>query len=96
MKFYLIAGEASGDLHASNLILQLTKLNPDSHFKGWGGDKMKAAGMDLVEHFRNTAFMGFIPVITHLRSIFHNLDRCKKRHHRIPARCGNPDRLFMI
>ncbi len=77
MKFYFIAGEASGDLHASNLILQLKQLRPNAQFRGWGGDKMQAADMKLVKHYRDTAFMGFIPVIRNLRTIFRNIDRCK-------------------
>jgi lipid-A-disaccharide synthase len=78
MKYYIIAGEASGDLHGSNLILELKKLDPATEVRCWGGDKMKAAGATLVKHYRNLAFMGFSEVLKNLPTIFRNLEYCKK------------------
>src|SRR6185295_2795459 len=78
MKFYLIAGEASGDLHASNLVKQLKQLQPGAQFRGLGGDRMEAEGTTLVKHYRNTAFMGFWEVIKNLRTILGSIDLCKK------------------
>src|SRR5690606_35965444 len=77
MRYYLVAGEPSGDLHASNLIKALSELNPDAQFRGWGGDLMAAAGMDLVKHYRDLAFMGFLEVVRHLPEILRNLKSCK-------------------
>jgi lipid-A-disaccharide synthase len=78
MKYYIIAGEASGDLHASNLMKELKALDNDAHFRCWGGDLMKAQGADLVKHYRDLAFMGFTEVLMNLRTIFKNIDFCKK------------------
>ena len=78
MKYYIIAGEASGDLHGSNLIRELKKLDPTSEMRCWGGDKMEAAGADLVKHYRDLAFMGFAEVLMNLRTIFRNLAFCKE------------------
>ena len=78
MNFYLIAGEASGDLHGSNLIIQLKKLYPEAEFRCWGGDKMETAGARLVKHYRELAFMGFSEVLLNIRTIFRNLAFCKK------------------
>ena len=78
MKYYLIAGEASGDLHGSNLIKELCLLDSKANMRCWGGDKMEAAGAMLVKHYRDLAFMGFIEVVKNLRTIFKNLDYCKK------------------
>jgi lipid-A-disaccharide synthase len=78
MKYYIIAGEASGDLHGSNLIKELRKLDAAANIRCWGGDKMEAAGATLVKHYRDLAFMGFIEVIKNLRTIFKNIDFCKK------------------
>ena len=78
MKYYLIAGEASGDLHGSNLIKELRLLDSKADMHCWGGDKMEAAGATLVKHYRDLAFMGFIEVVKNLRTIFKNLDYCKK------------------
>ena len=78
MKYYIIAGEASGDLHGSNLIKGLRQLDPASDIRAWGGDKMHAAGATLVKHYRDLAFMGFVEVVTHLRTIFKNLAFCKQ------------------
>jgi len=78
MKYYVIAGEASGDLHGSNLIKELRKLDSSAEFRVWGGELMKAAGGDLVIHYKNLAFMGFLEVILNLRTIYKNLSFCKK------------------
>ncbi len=78
MKYYIIAGEASGDLHGSNLIKELHKLDSEAAIRCWGGDKMKAAGATLVKHYRDLAFMGFTEVVKNLRTIFRNLTACKQ------------------
>ena len=78
MKYYIIAGEASGDLHGSNLILELTKLDKESKVRAWGGEKMEMAGAKLVKHYSDLAFMGFAEVIKNLPTIFKNLKFCKK------------------
>lgn len=77
MKYYVIAGEASGDLHGSNLIKELHKLDLGADIRCWGGDKMQAAGAILVKHYRDLAFMGFVEVLKNLRTIFKNLAFCK-------------------
>lgn len=78
MKYYIIAGEASGDLHASNLIKELKKLDANAEFRCWGGDLMKAQGAQLVKHYRELAFMGFVEVLMNLRTIMKNIKFCKK------------------
>ena len=78
MKYYIIAGEASGDLHGSNLIKELRKLDESAVIRCWGGDKMQAAGGELVKHYRDLAFMGFMEVLMNLRTIFRNLAFCKE------------------
>ncbi|MEO6406965.1 MAG: lipid-A-disaccharide synthase [Ferruginibacter sp.] len=78
MKYYIIAGEASGDLHGSNLIMELKQRDHEADIRCWGGDKMEAAGAVLVKHYRDLAFMGFIEVIKNLPTIFKNLAFCKK------------------
>ena len=78
MKYYIIAGEASGDLHGSNLIKELKKLDSNASIRCWGGDKMQAAGGELVKHYRDLAFMGFTEVLMNLRTIFKNLAFCKE------------------
>ena len=77
MKYYLIVGEASGDLHASNLMRALKEKDPDADFRFFGGDLMSAVGGTRVKHYKELAYMGFIPVLLHLRTIFKNMDRCK-------------------
>ena len=77
MKYYIIAGEASGDLHGSNLIKQLKKQDPSTDVRCWGGDLMQQAGGHLVKHYKDLAFMGFTEVIMNLRTIFRNMDFCK-------------------
>lgn len=78
MRYYLIAGEASGDLHASNLMMALKKKDASAEFRFYGGEKMEAVGGTLVKHYRELAYMGFIPVLLHLRTILSNMSRCKK------------------
>ncbi len=78
MKYYLIAGEASGDLHASNLMKELKKFDSNAEFRCWGGDKMEAAGGTIIKHYRELAFMGFTEVLMNIRTIFANIDLCKK------------------
>ena len=78
MKYYIIAGEASGDLHGSNLIKALKKTDANAEFRAWGGDMMQRAGADIVKHYRNLAFMGFVEVVMNLRTILNNLSFCKK------------------
>ena len=91
MKYYLIVGEASGDLHASNLIKALMAKDPEAEFRFFGGDLMTAVGGTCVKHYRELAYMGFIPVLLHLRTIFSNMDRCK---HDIEA--WKPDVLILV
>ena len=78
MKYYLIAGEASGDLHGSNLIKELVKLDKEAVVRCWGGDAMQAAGGQVVKHYKDLAFMGFIEVVMNLRTIMRNLRFCKQ------------------
>lgn len=78
MKYYLIAGEASGDLHASNLMKSLKEQDASAEFRFLGGDLMQAVGGTLVKHFREMAFMGFIPVLLNLRTILKNMEACKE------------------
>ena len=77
MKYYIIVGEASGDLHGSNLIKELKLLDTAADIRCWGGDKMQAAGATLVKHYSALAFMGFVEVLKNLRTIFRNLADCK-------------------
>jgi lipid-A-disaccharide synthase len=77
MKYYIIAGEASGDLHGSNLIKEIIKRDAQADIRCWGGDKMEATGAKLVKHYKELAFMGFIEVIKNLRTILRNIKICK-------------------
>lgn len=78
MRYYIIAGEASGDLHGGNLIKAIHNKDKQADIRCWGGDKMQAAGATLVKHFRELAFMGFVEVLANLRTILRNIDFCKK------------------
>ena len=78
MRYYIIAGEASGDLHASNLVAEIKKKDKKAEFRGFGGDLMKAQGVDLVKHYRSMAFMGFVEVAVNLRKVLGNISLCKK------------------
>ena len=91
MKYYMIAGEASGDLHGSNLLRELLRHDPAATVRCWGGDKMQAAGGVLVKHYRELAFMGFTEVLLNLRTIFRNLAFCKEDILR-----EKPDALILI
>lgn len=78
MKYYLIVGEASGDLHASNLMKAIIERDNEAQFRFFGGDLMTAVGGERVKHYRELAYMGFIPVLLHLRTIMSNMKRCKR------------------
>ncbi len=91
MRYYLIAGEASGDMHGGNLIKALKKRDPDSQFRVWGGDQMAEAGGDLVAHYREMAFMGFTEVMANLRTIFRYIRACKA-----DLKKSKPDVLILI
>lgn len=78
MKYYLIAGEASGDLHGAKLMQAIKKNDPRAEFRFWGGDKMQAEGGTLVKHYRDLAFMGFAEVLLNIRTILGNISFCKK------------------
>lgn len=78
MKYYLIAGEASGDLHGANLMAEIKKNDPAADFRYWGGDKMEAQGGTLIRHYKNHDFMGFVEVIKNLRAILGNIKFCKQ------------------
>lgn len=91
MKYYIISGEASGDLHGSNLIKQLRLLDANAEVRCWGGDLMEAAGGRLVKHYSDLAFMGFAEVIKNLPTIFKNIAFCKQ-----DILGFNPDVLVLI
>ena len=91
MKYYLIAGEASGDLHASRLMRSLKAKDAEAEFRYFGGDLMAAEGGTLVKHYRELAYMGFIPVLLHLPTILHNMKMCK---HDITA--WQPDVVILV
>lgn len=78
MKYYLIAGEASGDLHASNLMKSIKLKDKDATFRFFGGDLMQKVGGVIVKHYREMAFMGFVPVLLNLKTILRNMEICKK------------------
>lgn len=78
MRYYMIVGEASGDLHASRLMRSLRQYDAKAEFRFFGGDLMKAEGGTLVRHYRDLAYMGFIPVLLHLPTIFKNMSFCKR------------------
>ena len=91
MKYYLIVGEASGDLHASNLMKSLKASDPTAEFRFFGGDLMTEVGGECVKHYKELAYMGFIPVLLHLRTIFRNMELCKE-----DIRSWNPDVLILV
>lgn len=91
MKYYLIAGEASGDLHGSNLIKSLIKVDPDAEFRYYGGDKMLAEGGSLVKNYKDTAIMGFLRVALNARKIINNIQDCKR-----DIEAYAPDMLILI
>ncbi len=91
MNYYIIAGEASGDLHGSNLMKALYRKDPDAQFRFWGGDLMAAQGGTLVKHYRDLAFMGFLEVAMNLRTILNNIKFCKE-----DIRKHMPDVLILV
>ncbi|MCI7644752.1 MAG: lipid-A-disaccharide synthase [Bacteroidales bacterium] len=91
MRYFLIAGEASGDLHGAALIRALSKLDPEARFQCYGGDAMAEAGAQLLCHYRDLAYMGFIPVLLHLRTILRGMKRCKQQ-----IEAWRPDVLILI
>ncbi len=91
MKYYLVAGEASGDLHGSNLIKGLKMSDPHAEFRCWGGDLMAAEGAHLVKHYKESAIMGFVEVLMNLKKLLGNLSECKK-----DILQYNPDVLILI
>lgn len=91
MKYYLIVGEASGDLHASNLMRALLQEDPKAEFRFFGGNLMKEVGGTCVRHYKSLAYMGFIPVLLHLRTILRNMEFCKN-----DVEAWNPDVLILV
>lgn len=91
MKYYLIVGEASGDLHASHLMTALKAKDPQADFRFFGGDLMAAVGGTMVKHYKDLAYMGFMPVLLHLRTIFANMKRCKQ-----DIVAWNPDVVILV
>ncbi|ULC60378.1 lipid-A-disaccharide synthase [Flaviramulus sp. BrNp1-15] len=91
MKYYIIAGEASGDLHGSNLMKALQKVDANADIRFWGGDLMQAVGGSLVKHYKERAFMGFIEVIMNLNKIFKDISFCKE-----DIKKFNPDAIIFI
>ena len=91
MKYYIIAGEASGDLHASNLMKELKANDPKAYFRCWGGDLMTAQGGEIVKHYRELAFMGFAEVIANLNTILSNIKFCKQDILQF-----NPDAIILV
>lgn len=78
MRYYIISGEASGDLHGSNLLRSIKRLDPEAEFRCWGGDLMATAGGTIVKHYRDLAFMGFAEVVANLRTILRNMKFCRR------------------
>ncbi len=91
MKYYIIAGEASGDLHGSNLIKALKAKDSTAEFRCWGGDLMQAQGAEIVKHYQELAFMGFLEVLLNLNTIIKNLKFCKK-----DILCWKPDAVILV
>ncbi len=91
MKYYIIAGEASGDLHGSNLMKHLKRMDVNASFRCWGGEKMKAQGATLVKHINELAFMGFWEVLVNLRTIFKQIRLCKE-----DIKKWKPDAVILI
>lgn len=78
MRYYVLAGEASGDMHAANLIKEISLIDPQAQFRGFGGDLMEKAGMTVLKHYRDMAFMGLVPVLMNIRTIKKNFRFCEK------------------
>ncbi len=90
-RVYIIAGEASGDLHAANLVKALLQEHPGVQLRGWGGDRMAAAGVEVVKHIRELAFMGFAEVLLNLRTILRNMSAC-----RADITAWRPDAIVLV
>jgi len=90
-KLYMISGEASGDLHGSNLVKALLNQNPELDIHAWGGERMEKAGATIVKHYKDLAFMGFTEVLLNLRTILKNISWCKK-----DIEAFKPDALILI
>ena len=91
MRYYLIVGEASGDLHASHLMKALKNADKEAEFRYFGGDLMAAEGGTLVRHYKDTAYMGFLTVMAHLPAIFKNMKNCKE-----DIRQWHPDAVILV
>ena len=91
MKYYLIVGEASGDLHASRLMHSLRRMDEEAQFRFFGGDLMAAEGGARVKHYKELAYMGFVPVLLHLPTIFRNMKMCK-----IDIQQWQPDVVILV
>ena len=91
MKYYIIAGEASGDLHASNLVRELKKKDPEAEVRGWGGDLMRDVGVSIVRHYKDTAIMGFVNVLRKLGTLKANIRYCRE-----DIRKWNPDVVILV
>ena len=91
MKYYIIAGEASGDLHGSNLVASLRTQDPEAKIRAWGGEKMRRNGANVVKNYHELAFMGFVEVLMNLRTILKNFSFCKKDITEF-----NPDAIILI
>lgn len=91
MRYYIIAGEASGDMHASNMMAELRALDANAHFRCWGGDRMQEQGAEVVKHYRDLAFMGFTEVLMNIRTIMRNFSFCEK-----DMLAYKPDALILI
>ncbi|MCG9911823.1 MAG: lipid-A-disaccharide synthase [Flavobacteriales bacterium] len=91
MRYYIISGESSGDLHGSNLVKGLRKVDTSAQFRAWGGEHLQSVGVEPVKHIRDLAFMGFVEVLANLRTILRNIDFCKK-----DIESFHPDVLILI
>src|SRR5262245_32663659 len=91
MKYYIIAGEASGDMHGANLMKELQRQDSSAVFRCWGGDRMQKAGGEIVKHYKELAFMGFTEVIMNLRTILRNIEFCKQ-----DILANRPDVLILV
>ena len=91
MKYYIIAGEASGDLHGSNLVASIRQKDPNAKIRAWGGEKMRRNGANVVKNYHDLAFMGFVEVLINLKTILKNINFCKKDITEF-----NPDAIILI
>lgn len=91
MKYFIISGEASGDLHASNWVKEMKINDPNAEFAGWGGDLMEAQGVDIKKHYKDLAFMGFVEVLMNLKTILRNFKLCKAH-----IKAFNPDAVLLV